>query len=128
MSKITTTSLLTERLRKAVTLGPTDALVMVADFLIEVTGAKLTAQAARDNLPELLDRVRKGEIQTIGTAPEEMVLLVSVRDLTGIIRSVSQPETLGDPLDAIGFLPSDEHRLTVRSGRPRRKPRIQNDG
>jgi hypothetical protein len=57
-------------------------------------------------------------VQLIGRTPEDMTVVMSLKDLVELINVAAKPQSLGEALDAMGFEPAG-HGGAVGQGRKR---------
>ena len=88
--------------------------------IIDLGGEPLTVRRARDGLSTVLRDARSGKMQVIGRAPEDMTVVVSLRDLAELVSVASKPpKTFGEALDEMGFRPAVVgRRIIVGQGHP----------
>lgn len=103
----------------------TDGLV---DTIVQIGGDPLTVRKAKDELSAVLGKARSGLPQVIGNRKksEDMVVVISLKDLAELVTAARQQETFGEALDAIGFKPYMGERIIVGQGRKRE--RLQRSG
>ncbi|CDZ55227.1 hypothetical protein [Neorhizobium galegae] len=99
----------------------------IADCLVETivdaSGDPLTVRKARDELSAVLRRARSGVPQVIGNLkkPDDLAVVISVKDLAELVTAARHQETFGEALDAIGFKPYTGGRIIVSQGNKRER-------
>jgi alkylated DNA nucleotide flippase Atl1 len=110
---------LVKRIRGVAQSSPQDIETGLLEMVSELGGAPLTVRRARDSLSAVLHKARAGTMQLIGRTPEEMTVVMSLKDLVELVGAAAKPRTFGEALDAMGFKPAVGHRVVVRRGRKR---------
>ncbi len=99
----------------------------IADCLVETivnaSGDPLTVRKARDELSAVLRMARGGVPQVIGNLkkPNDLAVVISVKDLAELAAAARHQETFGEALDAIGFKPCTGGRIIVSQGNKRER-------
>lgn len=90
----------------------------LAETLVDVSGGARTVRGARDNLSAVLSKARQGAVQVIGRKTEEMMVVMSLKDLVDVVSVAARPQSLAEALAGMGFKPAGR-RVVVRHGRKR---------
>ncbi len=98
----------------------TDGLV---DAIVQACGAPMTVRKAKDELSAVLRNARNGVPQIIGNLekPDDLAVVISVKDLAELVTAARHQETFGEALDAIGFKPYTGSRIIVSQGNKRER-------
>ena len=110
---------LVKRIRGVAHSSPPDIETSFLEMVAELGGAPLTVRRARDSLSAVLRKARSGTIQLIGRTPEEMTVVMSLKDLVELVGAAAKPRTFGEALDAMGFKPAVGCKRVVRQGHKR---------
>jgi hypothetical protein len=108
---------LMKRIRDVARTSDQNIETSLIETLVELGGARHTVRGARDKFGAVLGKARNGEAQLIGCTPEDMTVVISLKDLAELVRMVAEPESFGEALDAAGFKPAVGRRIVVREGR-----------
>ncbi len=81
----------------------------------------MTVRKAKDELSAVLRNARNGVPQVIGNLenPDDLAVVISVKDLAELVAAARHQETFGEALDAIGFKPYTGGRIIVGQGHKR---------
>ena len=110
---------LVKRIRGVAHSSPQDIEASLLEMVVELGGAPLTVRRARDSFSAVLHKARAGTMQLIGRMPEEMTVVISLKDLVQLVGAAAKPQTLGEALDAMGFKPAAGHKRVLRQGHKR---------
>lgn len=80
---------------------------------------------ARDSFSPIVRRVSEGDPQVIERGKEDLVLMLSVKDLARMAVMMARPLSFGEALDMMGFSPSGRSRLIVRERVSDDRPRLR---
>ncbi|MBX5473125.1 MAG: hypothetical protein IRZ23_11755 [Acetobacteraceae bacterium] len=78
---------------------------------------RMTVQHVQDTFSEVLNRAKAGEVQVIGDDAHEQAVIISMRDLALLLKTVAGSLSFGDALDMVGFKPVAGERLIYEQGR-----------
>lgn len=108
------TETLVDRLSEIKEAGGKDVLKELQEVLSAAAGGSMTVKAARDTFTKVLGRVRDGDMQLIGRKTEDMVAVISLKDLAALL-SGPKTQSFGSALDEVGFKPLGR-RIKVGAG------------
>lgn len=80
---------------------------------------------ARDSFSAIVRRASEGDVQAVERGKEDLVLMVSVRDLARMAVTIARPLSFGEALDMMGFSPSGGRRLIARERASDDRPQIR---
>lgn len=100
-----------------------DTTNRLVEAIVQISGDPLTVQKAKDGLSAVLGRARNGVPQAIGSLanPNDIAVVISVRDLAELVTAARRQETLGEALDVVGFKAYSGDRVVVGQGLKRER-------
>jgi antitoxin (DNA-binding transcriptional repressor) of toxin-antitoxin stability system len=104
---------LAKRIQSTVFSTKQDIEHALVETLVDIGGQPHTVRSAKNSLSAVLGKAKKGEAQLIGKTPEEMTVVMSLKDLVDVVSAAAKPQTLGESLRAMGFEPA-KRSVTLR--------------
>ncbi|MBP2558139.1 hypothetical protein J2857_000890 [Neorhizobium galegae] len=100
----------------------------LVETIVDASGDPLTVRKARDELSAVLRMARSGVPQIIGNLekPDDLAVVISVKDLAELVTAARHQETFGEALDAVGFKPYTGGRIVV--GQRRKRGHLRRSG
>ena len=65
----------------------------------------MTIKRARDNFPAVNRRAREGQLQLVGSTPEDQTVIISVEDLATMLQAAARTLSFADVLAQADFRP-----------------------